>query len=76
VPGTATIIATVNGGAIPSRRVYSWAGTGFGTSAQYSMPAPTSNTGVMLTVFDGASTVTKSVTVRPGAAIQDGTCAK
>jgi hypothetical protein len=69
IAGTATITATVTGGSIPSARAYSWAATGFQSSAQYSIPAPSVNTTVVLTVSDGASIATKSVTVKPSPSI-------
>ena len=50
VAGTAVITAIVTGGSNPSGRVCSWAGTGYQSSAQYSITAPTANTSVVLIV--------------------------
>ncbi len=71
--GTTTITATVTGGSIPSARAYNWAGTGFQSSAQYSLTAPTANTSVLVTVSDGASTVTNNITVKASPGISDTT---
>lgn len=71
---TATVMAVAVGGANPNGRVYAFGGTSQGVVAEYTMPAPTAGgTPLTITVADGESSVTKTVTILPSPTVSDDT---